>query len=257
MSVTAQLLRVFQVEKQIRSLQTRLKAAEGFLGQQQKELETIDGRRKGVDTTLKTKTTLVADQEGEIKRVEARMASLREKMENSQTNKEYQAILTELNTFKVEKDKLEATLLKAMEELELIIKQAGELGETRGERETVRTVAAKERDERHAEIQERLTELKSELAVFAVDVPKDTMAMFQRLLETRGEEAMGPLEIVDRKRHEYNCSVCMMAVPIESVNGLLSSGKLTRCSSCQCVLYLVREDEERIRGGGKKEKQSR
>jgi hypothetical protein len=43
----------------------------------------------------------------------------------------------------------------------------------------------------------------------------------------------------------------MMAVPMEAVNGLLSGGKLTKCSSCQCILYLTREDEERLRGGKK------
>lgn len=254
MSVTAQLLQVFQVEKQIRSLQTRLKVAEGFLSQQQKELDALETQRKGVEATAKNKGAVVADLEGEVKRIEARVTALRDKMENSQTNKEYQAILVELNTFKVEKEKAESGALKAMEELETVKAQASTLGGKRDEREQVRGVAAKERDERHSEIQGRLAELKVELAANTAEVPKEIMVMFLRLLETRGEQAMGPLEIVDRKRHEYNCSTCMMAVPMESVNGLLSSGKLTRCSSCQCVLYLAREDEERLRSGGKKER---
>ena len=67
------------------------------------------------------------------------------------------------------------------------------------------------------------------------------------VLDLRGEEAMGAIEIVDRKRHEYHCGSCMMALPMETVNGLLSSGRLTRCSSCQCIMYLTREDEERLR----------
>ena len=53
MSVTAQLLRVFQVDKQIRSLQSRLKVAEGFLGAQVKELDQIETARKTLDAQLK------------------------------------------------------------------------------------------------------------------------------------------------------------------------------------------------------------
>jgi predicted nucleic acid-binding Zn-ribbon protein len=254
MSVTAQLLKVYQVEKQIRSLQSRLKTAEGFLGQQVKELTAVEATKKALDTSLKTSSAQAAEREGEVKRLDAKLVALRERMENAQNTKEYQALLTELNTYKVEKEKVEATLLALMQTVETAKKDADSLATKKAEREQVKSVAVKERDDRHAEIEHRLTELKAELATYVVDVPKDTMVMFQRLLDIRGEEAMGPIEIVDRKRHEYNCGTCMMAVPMESVSGLLSSGKLTRCASCQCVLYITREDDERLRGGNKKGK---
>jgi predicted nucleic acid-binding Zn-ribbon protein len=254
MSVTAQLLRVFQVDKQIRSLQSRLKTAEAFLGRQVKDLDEIDSGRKTLETQVKQQTAAAADQEGEAKRIEAKMASLRDQMNNSQTNKQYQAFLIELNTLKIEKDRVEAGALETMSKSEETRKKLTELDEKRTEREQVRVVAARDRDERFNEISGRLSELKAEFESCIADVPKDTMVMFNRLIETRGDEAMGPIEIVDRKRHEYNCGTCMMAVPMESVNALLTDGRLTRCSACQCVMYLTREDEERLRGGGKKER---
>jgi len=251
MSVTAQLLRVFQVDKQIRSLQSRLKVAEGFLGAQVKEIDQIETARKALDTQLKQVTAVAADQEGEAKRLEAKMEHLREQMNNAQTNKEYQAFLTELNTIKAEKDRVEAGALEQLGKVEEVRKQLAELDAKRVQREQVRTVASKERDERFAEIEVRLNELRAERVESVTDVPKETMTMFQRLLDVRGDEAMGAIEIVDRKRHEYHCGTCMMAIPMEAVNGLLSGGRLTRCSSCQCVIYLTREDEERMRGGKK------
>lgn len=247
MSVTAQLLRVFQVDKQIRSLQSRLKVAEGFLGQQVKELEQLEAQKKTLEGQLKQIAAVAGDQEGEAKRLEAKMEHLREQMNNAQTNKEYQAFLVELNTIKIEKDRFETAALEQMNKGEELRKQIAELEEKRSQREQVRTVAAKERGERYAEIEGRLNELKAELTECVADVPKDTMIMFQRLLDVRGDEAMGAIEIVDRKRHEYHCGTCMMAIPMEAVNGLLSGGRLTRCSSCQCVIYLTREDEERMR----------
>ncbi len=251
MSVTAQLLRVFQVDKQIRSLQSSLRKAEGFLGEKQREIEQLDARRKTVEAQLKQQAAVAAEHEGEAKRIEARMEQLRGQMDNAQTNKEYQAFLVELNVMKTEKERAETAALEQMAKADDLRRELADLEAKRVEREQVRGVATKERDARHGEIAGQLAELKTELAECVAEVPKDTLVMFQRLIEVRGDEAMGPIDIVDRKRHEYHCGTCMMAVPMEAVNGLLSGGRLTKCSSCQCILYLTREDEERLRGGKK------
>ena len=238
MEVTAKLLRVYQVDKLIRGLQSRLGAAEKFLQQQLKDLEQIDAQRKTLDATLKQHTVSGSDQEGETKRLDERMATIRGQMDKAQTNKEYQAFLTELTTYKSQRDKIETVALEAMAKADEARKQLAELDAKRADREKVREHAAKERDERYKEIEGRLNELKAERVKFVADVPPEIMTMFQRLLDLRGDQAMGTVEVIDRKRHEYNCSSCMMAIPIDSVSGLISSGRLTRCSSCECVLYL-------------------
>jgi predicted nucleic acid-binding Zn-ribbon protein len=247
MSVTAQLLRVFQVEKQIRSLKSRLKEAETSLAKYQKDIDQLESSRKTIEQQLKVQTAAASEQEGEAKRVEARMEQLRTQMDTAQTNKEYQGFLEQHNIFKAAKDRFEAAALEQLAKCDELRKQVADLEAKRGEREQLRAIASKDRDERYKEIEGQLNELKAELADSSADVPKDTMQMFQRLLDLRGEEAMGAIEIVDRKRHEYHCGTCMMALPMETVNGLLSSGRLTRCSSCQCIMYLTREDEERLR----------
>lgn len=256
MTVTAQLLRVYEVDKMMRGLKSRLNASESFLNTQVKELAALDAERKGIEATLKQQTATAADQEGEVKRLEARLAHLREQMNNAQTNKEYQTFLVELNTFKTEKDRIEVGAIEVLGKVEETKAKLAALDLKRAEREQVREVAAREREERFKEIEGRLNELAAERASFIQEVPKDTMLMFQRLIDVRGDEAMGSIEIIDRKRDEYSCNACMMTVPIESISGLLSSGKLTRCTSCQCVLYLRREDEDRLKGVKKEPKQS-
>lgn len=238
MDVTAKLLRVYQVDKLIRGLQTRLSAAEKFLQLQLKDLEQLDAQRKALDASLTQQTVIAADQEGETKRLDERMTTIRGQMDKAQTNKEYQAFLTELNTFKGQRDKFETTAIEAMTKCEEARKQLAEIDAKRADREKVREHAAKERDERFQEIEGRLNELKAERVGFVADVPADVMSMFRRLLELRGDQAMGTVEVIDRKRHEYNCSSCMMAIPIDAVSGLIANGRLTRCSSCECVLYL-------------------
>jgi uncharacterized protein len=241
MDVTAKLLRVFQVDKQLRGLQQRLSQAETFLNAQNKELATIDGQRGAIEAQLKVNTAQAADLEGEMARLDARMTTIRTQMESAQTNKEYKAFLTEINTFKADRDGLETKALEIMSKSDELKKQLAELDGRRSERQQVQKVAAGERDARFKEIETRLNELKAERVKLAAEVPQDVMQMFDRLVQQRGDDAMGPVEVQDRKRHEYTCGVCMMSIPIDGVSGLMSSGRLTRCKSCECILYL---DEE-------------
>ena len=102
MDVTAKLLAVFQVDKQLRGLKSRLTAAERFLGEQSKELSGLDAKQHALETQLKAVTAQTMGAEGEAKRLEARIAGIREQMNNAKTNREYQAFLVEMNTFKIE-----------------------------------------------------------------------------------------------------------------------------------------------------------
>jgi len=257
MDVTANLLRVFQVEKQIRGLKARLDSAEKFLGQQTKDVASLDSRRGGLESQIKTLSVQAADHEGEMKRIDTRSAALRTQMESAQTNKEYQAFLVELNNLKTDRDKFEAAALELMGKADELRKQVAEIDQARGEREQVRKVAAGDRDQRSQEIQTRLAELEAERVQATEAVPTEILTNFKRLLHTRGEDAMAPVEVQDRKRHEYTCGACQMSIPVDAVNALLTKGKLTTCASCQCILFLDEEALKALRPPEKREPTSR
>jgi uncharacterized protein len=243
MDVTSQLLKVYQVEKQLRSLKSRLNGAEKFLAGQDKELATLDTQRAGLEGQIKQLTAQAMNQEGESKALEEKMAKIRGQMDNSQSNKEYKAFLTELNTYKIDKERYEGQALELMTKVDDLKKQHTDLISKREERTKVRGVASSDRDARHGEVAGRVKELETERAGLVKDVPADVMRDFQRLLDQRGDEAMGAIEIADAKRHEFHCGVCMMAVPVDTVVGLIknTTGKITKCSSCQCLLFIEPE----------------
>lgn len=252
MSVTAKLLRVFLVDKQLRGLQSRLGGAEKFLSDQVKQLGDIDSKRKSLESQLKQAQVKAADAEGEIARLDARMNTIREQMNNAQTNKEYKAFLTEVNTYKAERDRLETSGLEHITRVEDLKKQLAELGTQKGEREGLKRVASDDREKRHSEIKDRVDELKRERESLAKDVPVEMMSILNRLVTQRGDDAMATIEIHDFKRGEFTCGACMMSLPVESVAGLLSNGKLTRCVSCQCILYLDEAAREAAQPAGAK-----
>ncbi|MFN9972984.1 MAG: hypothetical protein ACK58T_24165, partial [Phycisphaerae bacterium] len=141
MNVTAKLLSVFLVDKQFRGLRSRLAAAERFLAEQNKLIEQLDAKKASLDAQVRQITATASNFEGEMKRLDARMATIREQMDSAQTNKEYKAFLTEVNTIKAERDRQETSALEHMGKVEDLKKQLDDIAKQRTEREKVQAVA--------------------------------------------------------------------------------------------------------------------
>ncbi len=238
MSETDKLLRVFLVDKQLSGLTARLKAAERFLGEQEKQLSQLESAKVTVDAQLKQLSGSIANHEGEMARLDARIEHLRTQMNSAQTNREYKAFLTEINTIKADRSKIETIALEQMAQADGLRAQQSEIDANREDRKKVRTVADDERTKRAEEIRERVEQMKKERETLAGDVPGSVLSAYQSLYARREEESMAPVEVQDRKRHEFNCGSCMMSIPVEIVNRLMTHGTLTYCVSCQCILYM-------------------
>lgn len=241
MDVTSQLLKLFNVEKQIRGIKGRLTSAEKFLAEQDKQLAALDAKKAALDGQLKQITVGSKTAEGEAARLDARMSAIKAQMDTAQTNKEYKAFLTEHNTLKVEKDKHETQVLEAMSKMDEIKKQVGELEVQRGEREKVRGVASTDKDTKAKEIQTRLNELLAERETARAGVAAEPLSVFEKLLASRGEDAMAAIEELDRRHYEFTCGSCQRTLTMDIVNVLLSTGRLTRCTNCGCILYVEKE----------------
>lgn len=251
MSVTKQLLDLFRVDKQLRGLNSRLEAAERFFQQQTALLTEIEKQKASLESQLKQLRASIANEDGEAARLDARIATLREQMNSAKTAKEYNAFLTELNNYKNEKQAAEDREIEAMQKAEEVQKQLEALGGKHDERLKIVAQAKADRDQKAADIKDRVAELKAQREQLASGVPARELKAFEELVKVRGDEAMAPVEILDRRSHEYSCSACMMAVTIETANSLIS-GKLVNCPSCRCILYIEEETLAAATSTGKK-----
>ncbi|MHA7812528.1 MAG: zinc ribbon domain-containing protein [Phycisphaerales bacterium] len=251
MSVTHQLLGVFRVDKEISGLQSRLTSAERFLTEQTRKLAEIGAQADSLNTQIRQLKASIANAEGESERIKGHIDDLREKMNNSTSNKEYKALLSEVNNLKEQRSVFDEQAIEQLEKVDELGKQLEELEAAKHEREKMREVAEGDRQKRADEIAGKLAELREKRERLVTDVPKNAMSVYEELLESRGEDAMAPLEIIDRKRHEYVCSSSMMSVPVEVAASLIQ-GKLTLSPNDGCILYLTEEDEETLSGAFKK-----
>lgn len=249
MTVTENLLRVFRVDQQLQGLQGRLQAATKFLSEQSRQITGLDSKRTALQTQLKQLQATIANHEGETKRLNTRIASLRTQMENAKTSKEHKAFLLEIKNLEADRDKSEEAGLQVVTQAEGVKKQLDELDGKKDERSKVAQVAASDRDQREQEISGRVSELKAERAKFVGDVPSDVMRLYDSLVKQHGEDAMAPVEEQDRKSHDFNCGRCMMAVPVETVSALLRNGPITRCVSCGVILFIETALRDEMRNG--------
>lgn len=247
MSVTDLILGVYRVDKQILGLRGRLNSAEGFLKEQTRQRDALVAQIQTLDNDAKRQRAKAGELESQIKSIDERIAKLRSTMDTSQTNREYKALLTEVNTLKAERDRIESEALDFMGKSEEQAKQSQAYREKLAQQEKLRDVASSDRDARHTEIKDKLEQLVAERSKLALEVPNGELAMYEQLFRHREEDAMASIQEIDRKRHEYACGACMMALPFDAVNRLVARGSVTTCTSCGVLLYVEREMVEIVR----------
>lgn len=248
MSVTESLLRVFRADQQLRGLTGRLQSAEKFLGEQVKQLEQLNAKRTSLQQQLRLAQAKAAEHEADMKASDERIEKLKGQMDSSQTNKEYKALLTELNTYKADRSSVETEALTQMQKVDELRKQMAELDKQAEEREKLRKVAESDRQKKEAEIADRLAELKAERSAAASQVSERVMKVYAENVRSMGEEAMAPVQELDRRNHEYTCGSCQMTVPVDKMATLMrpNSDEIVRCASCRAILYVEKDTAEQF-----------
>jgi len=239
LNVTEQLVRLHRVEQQLRGLRQRIEAAERYLQQQIQQVQDIDARHEALVAQTRQLEAAVHNDETEMAAIDERVGKLREQMNQAKTNKEYAALLTEVNTLRADKSKVETAALERMTKLEEIRAELDALTEQRAERLNMRAVAETQRDQRAKEVEDRLSELERERAEAAEGVPQEALQAFERRAEIDPEEIMAPIDEHSRRNFEYACGACQVMLPMETVSNLLGGGgDLTACVNCGVILYL-------------------
>ncbi|MHC4977292.1 MAG: zinc ribbon domain-containing protein [Planctomycetota bacterium] len=240
MTVTEKLLRLHQVDAQLRGLQHRIDSAQRYLNQQEIQLTSLAEQRDAVEAQLRQLKASLHNDETEIAQYDEKIAKLRDQLNNAQTSKEYSTFLSEINTFKADKAQIEERTLEHMSQIEELEASLAKVGESHEQRVSIRDVAQKELKQRQSDASERIEELKKEREVAAADVPGHALNVFDEIADRfdHDEPVMAALDEHSRRSMEYACSSCQTMVPVELVSRLLGKGDLTICVSCGAILYL-------------------
>ena len=239
MTLMDSLLHLNQVDAQVRGLRSRLESAQRYLDAQTRQLAELNNALSELQTRRKHVRASVANFETEMAGVDERIEKLRNELNSAETNKQYTAILTELNTVKARRAEVEDHALREMESVETLDAQLEQARGQVAEREKIRGIAEQQLAERRAEIGERLGELEAERAQAAAAVPPDVLHVFEEMAYIFDGEAMAEVSEINRRHREYACGACNIHLPFELVSQLMGgSHSVVRCASCQRILYM-------------------
>ncbi len=202
-----------------------------MMGNLNREIQEAKGRWDTAEQTLEQEKLGQKTLELDVKAKEADLQRLQQQMMTIKTNREYDAIVAEIDTIKAGISGQETALLAAMER---IAKLETEIPELKSKFEQIEENNKKQLDvlqEKVDSIGSKVSEKEAERAVLVNQISKPSISVYDRVRRGKGG---GAVVVVVKKRA---CSGCHAALTPKKVQEVKKSDRVLTCDSCGRILY--------------------
>ena len=242
--VTESLLRLQEIETQLWALRDTLAAKNRSVASQERKIQQLEQQTQLKREQLKHNKSDASSQELDIKAGEAEVGKLRNALNTAKTNKEYDAILTQINSDRAEiarQEEKELSVLATIDQVEGECEQAGQqIEQAKIKLENLRQ--AKERAD--ADSKEKLGELEQAKSEIAESISPNILRIFERVGRNDNGRAMAAVVQNGARNPTYSCSGCYMSITIDTVDALMSKDEVRQCPNCQHLLYLSESEDK-------------
>lgn len=232
LDIIAKLLQVQERDQRLRNLQRDLKdvpnlqaRAKDQLAGDQAACEAAQLRMREVEVKIKNVEIEIQTRQNTIKRLQDQQFETRK-------NEEFQALGNEVIRYQKDVNGLEDQEIEHMEALEAakaVLKDAqGKLAITQGRVNE----ELKQLDERAANLQQRITELKAERVALVGPIDPSDLNIYDRLMKSKGNSA---IVVVDAGI----CGGCHMKLVSATLNAIKAEDAMVHCEQCGRILYFA------------------
>ncbi len=247
MTLQEQLVELHELDARVRGMSRRLKAATARQKTTETRLDLYHRQHQELHDQLRACQVKASTLEKRVAEMDSRIDTLRQRMNSVTSNKEYSALLLEVNTLKVDKGKIEDEALEQMAQVEQVKQKLADAQQRIEDQQKLVAGAQREVTEARAEVGEKLDEATEQRDAAAAKVPAEVMSIFNRMAELFDGEAVCGIEEQDRRRMEYTCGGCYMTVPVERVNALITRpDELILCPNCSRILTISADLKQAI-----------
>ncbi len=241
------LLHLQSIETQLRGVRGRLRVRENSATAQQRKIDQLRDDWEGLHAQVLQRRKEADNLELDLKTREQKVSSLSTALNTTKTNKEYAAILTEINTLRADNAKLEDRTLKVLQEVDAVKAQADEAeAQIQTEQQRLEEIVQTNTDQ-ITKLNKMVEELMQKRAEAAAEVPPEERALFERIAANRQGQVMAPLEVHGKKPpYDYICGGCFISLNAEHANALRSRDEIRTCDNCGCILYMDAEAAQKI-----------
>jgi len=232
------LVKLQDVENRLRTAKSKLARCKRSVLMQENQIRTLQNALSAKQEEIQH-TKMQADKlELELKSRDDSINKYRAALNTAKNNKEYAAILMELNTSKADNSKLETQILEIMKAVEseqaevLTIKQ--QIEENSAKLEKIKI----ESEQQSAKYESDIKNIQVQWDEVAATINAGPLATFKRVADTYDGEALAVVEQQDARSQQYTCGGCYMGLTVETANALMTKDEVIRCPNCTRILVL-------------------
>ncbi len=235
----------------LQSVENRLRAEKAKLSRCRRNVVIQENLIRSLQNALEAKkeevqlTKVQFDRlELELKSRDVSIARLRASLNSAKTNKEYAAVLTQLNTTKADNSKIEAQSLELLKDIEADEAECEDIQKQIDEQKETLEETRKESEMLAGKYQAEIDKIQAEWDGVAQTIPGDSLDKFKRVAETYDGQAVAVVEQQEGSKGAYSCGGCFMGITAESVNLLMTKDDLIHCPNCTRILVLSSTHED-------------
>ncbi|TYO98505.1 hypothetical protein EDC39_106106 [Geothermobacter ehrlichii] len=216
-----------QFEGKKRTLETRVQEKRQELARVQEMVDGLADQMESLKARRRELTAAMEQEQANVTRSDARLPEIK-------TQKEYVAVLKEIDTAKARIRELQTQMGEIDAQLEAL---AGDRGEKESELAVIREQVDASQAEVDAELAtfaQRLEEIAGRREDLLEKLPAGVRKRYQTLLARRGGQA-----VVEAKNGA--CTGCNMHLPPQLYNDLFRVDRILDCPHCNRLLYIVEQ----------------
>lgn len=232
------LIKLQSVENQLRAIKAKIERARRNVTIQEKRVRSLQSALEAKKEEIQLARIQSDRLELDLKSRDETIAKFRAALNTAKTNREYAAVLTELNTNKADHKKLEDQILDMMKNIESDEKDVAEIARQVEEEKQRLEIIRKEANEKVAVYEGQIAGVQQEWDVAAKTIPGEPLQVFKRVADTYEGEALAQVEQQDGRVQVFSCGGCFMGVPTDLANLLMTKDEVIRCPNCTRILVL-------------------
>jgi hypothetical protein len=236
---------VLQTLVKLQSVENLLRAAKAKLARCRRNVIIQENQIRTLQNALEAKkeeiqlTTIQSDRlELELRTRDEEITKLRASLNTARTNKEYAAVLTQLNTTRADNSKIESQILELMKDIEVDQAECQKIQQQVDEQKQKLEQVRKESEQLATKYEAEIDQIQCEWDEAAKQVLPEYLEIFKRVAETYDGEAVATIEQHEGRTGAYTCGGCFMGVTDECVNLLMTKDEVIRCPNCTRILVL-------------------
>ena len=196
---------------------------------EEKKKNVADAEKKSLDLQKQKK-----DRELELSSKEESAKKLQTQLYSLKTNKEYQAMLLQIEKTKADASVVEDQTLAILDQIDKVKLEVQEEKKKLQEEEKKFQGEKKKVEYRVKEIDDRLAQLDAQRKQVMPNIAPKILSQYERILKNRDGLAMAAVE-------NNSCAGCNMLVPPQVINLIRMYERLITCEICNRILY-IKED---------------